>query len=407
MDKEGYKLLHRINHTFSEIVLADGGMEQIAQTLADFCRAQVQVIDMADRVILDVSAGPEELRHEDPAGSVKKKVVVNDETETFVRLAKFEGPVEDIDTLALESAAQTIGFIILKDQVAEEVDRQYHHEFLNELVDGGVTSREDIIPRGAYYGYNLHKPYLPMIMNIDSLDGLFPHRDKKDSHKMLRKTFGVVLKTFFSHSRDSIVWSRKSNIIILYPVPGELLEDGGGFAGPIKKWACRTAANIKEGVEKSIDGITLTVGLGTLYQEAAGISQGYREALDAMETGKTVWGSGRVYHYSDLGIYKVFVKYPDKKDLAAFVEETVGPLMAYDRGSKTNFLGTLEELLDNCGNQKRTAEKLFIHPKTLAYRKGKIEKILGISLDDAGDVLNAHTAVKIRKALGKKYFSKQ
>lgn len=399
MNDEGYKLLHRVNHTFSEIVLSDGGMEQIAQTLADFCRAQVQVIDMTGQIILEVFSTSGEQGHKDPVDSIKKKVVINDETATYVRLAKFDGPLEDIDTLALENAAQSIGFILLKDQVAEEVDRQYRHEFLNDLVDGEITSKEEIIHRGTYYGYNLGKPYLAMVINIDSLEDLFPHRDKRQSYRLLRKAFDVVLKTFFSHSKDSIVWSRKSNIIILYPIPREFPGEVKRPDDRVKQWAYETAAEIKEGVKNSIEGITLTVGLGTFYQDADMIPRSYREALDAMKTGKMVWGNDRVYHYADLGIYKLFVKYPDKRELVAFADEIVGPLIAYDRGSKADFLGTLEELLDNCGNQKLTAKKLFIHPKTLAYRKGKIEEILGISLNDAESVLNIYTAIKIRRVL--------
>ena len=58
---------------------------------------------------------------------------------------------------------------------------------------------------------------------------------------------------------------------------------------------------------------------------------------------------------------------------------------------------SLEELMQNNGSRKETAEKLFLHRNTMAYRVKKIEEILGCSLGDPRTVQELAFLCKMRE----------
>ena len=392
---------YNLSKSFANIVLSDGDVFEIAQVLADYCRADVQVYGLFNEILAE--AKPLALQNQSSLGtpiSISKEVALSREIRAYIKLSKHEQPLKEPDLMALNSAATHIAFVLLKKQEAEEVERSYRHEFLNDLVDGDIPTRDEIVQRGTFYGFNLEKGYILLLFNIDSIDDIFPKRGLKESYTLLRKALTVIFKTYFSTSKEMIVWNRSNNIIILHPLPEDLDEKKSGqFKNKLKTFSYDTAEKIKNIVEENIENISVTIGIGTYYPEITDLCKGYKEAVTAVKTGKLTWGKEGVYHYEDLGIYRIISNYPDKAELKAFVNETLGALIQYDEKNNTHLLITLEEMLNHHGNQKITAAKLFVHPKTLAYRKNRIQDILGISLDHAEHVLNIYMALKIKRVL--------
>lgn len=408
-DAEMIAEAYEINHAFARIVLSEGDVGDIARALAHCCNARVKIIDKYDQVIAvsDDKDGPE------TDDFISKEVIFNDEVTAYVHFIKGQDAVTELDLLALESAVSSVAFIMLKKQNVEEIEQNYRHEFLNDLVDGDLESIEEIIERSSLYELDLTKPYILVLINIESMDEIFPRHNLKDTYKVLRKTFNLTFRTFFSIAKESIVWTRSNNIIVLYPLE-EQLRDEVTAPGENEATATNTdphelltaysrqvAGRIQTVIKDNIENIRITVGLGRFYSEITELSKSYKEALTAVRTGKSVWGNDRIYHYNDLGFYRILEKYPHKKELDSYAKEILAPLLDYDLRHKTQLLKTLEELMANCGNQKATADKLYIHNKTMAYRKKKIQEILGRSLDNAPDLFDISMALKIRLFLGR------
>ena len=75
--------------------------------------------------------------------------------------------------------------------------------------------------------------------------------------------------------------------------------------------------------------------------------------------------------------------------------------MQYDNKRKGEmFLETLEIIL-SVENMKQGAEQLAIHYQTLLFRKQRLEKILGASLDDFSVKMSLLTALHMLKLRGK------
>ncbi len=105
----------------------------------------------------------------------------------------------------------------------------------------------------------------------------------------------------------------------------------------------------------------------------------YRQAVDALLVGGAE-AARSVVHHADIGLFRVAFQMLKDKNCLALAERTIGGLAAYDRGHGNNLLATLERILED-GNLKATAQRLYIHHNTALWRKRRIEKILGMSLD--------------------------
>lgn len=401
---------YRLNNTFTEMVLSGGDIKDIVRVLAEYCLGEVKVYDTYNAVLAYEDAFSECCNDKDSQDKeekdaaiekIREEIIINNEIAAYICISKPEKQINELDRIALKCAANNLAFVLLIRQNAEEVQKNHHNEFLNDLVDGDIESKEEIVERGTLYEIDLSKPYILILINIKSMDEIFPSNNSFETHNLLRKIFKMAFRTFFSTAKDSIVWTRSNNIIVLYPLPEKFLTSKDIPQDDIKSFSYQMADKLKKTIEDTIENVIVTIGLGYYYSDISEISKSYRESLAAVKTGKSVWGHNRIYHYDDLGIYKILEKYPDRTELYGFVKNVLGNLIDYDKKHKTDYLHTLTQLIACNGKQKSAAEFLFIHPKTMAYRKRKIEDITEKSFDNADDFFDFCMALKIMKLLNK------
>ena len=77
----------------------------------------------------------------------------------------------------------------------------------------------------------------------------------------------------------------------------------------------------------------------------------------------------------------------------------LGPLLEADAASGSCLCDTLACYLDFGENSTKTAQSLFIHRNTLAYRLNKIKELLPGDLKDSLFLSELQIALKIRKYL--------
>lgn len=99
----------------------------------------------------------------------------------------------------------------------------------------------------------------------------------------------------------------------------------------------------------------------------------------------------RPLSYGDLGIFKLLTEDISPEGLKALVPEHIYRFMQ----EEPVLFETLVCYLENGKNNRRTAEALFVHPKTIAYRIGRIVQKGGINFEDADEVLQILFATRI------------
>ena len=89
----------------------------------------------------------------------------------------------------------------------------------------------------------------------------------------------------------------------------------------------------------------------------------------------------------------------DNQASVRFVDDVLGPLVAYDVAHGTDLLPTLDAFLRLGCRQRATADALGIHVNSLHYRLQRIQEVGEVDLDDAEVRLNLQLALRSRLVL--------
>lgn len=104
-----------------------------------------------------------------------------------------------------------------------------------------------------------------------------------------------------------------------------------------------------------------------------------------------------ICYFEKLGILQLLVGSDYNKEfICQFIDSKIGKIIRYDQEKNTELLETLEELI-YVDNLKKVAEKLYLHHKTVVFRKQRIEQILDLSIDSFEVKMTLATAIKLHK----------
>lgn len=159
------------------------------------------------------------------------------------------------------------------------------------------------------------------------------------------------------------------------------------YAGDVVALATADSAGVEwlTGLRESP--VVAAVGI-SLPCELAGVTDGYRQAVEAVRL-----AGPEVQSFADLGGSGLLRLLP-AEDARSFAESLLGPLIAHDRVSRGDLLGSVREWLSQHGQWDPAANALGIHRHTLRNRIRKAEELLGRSLDSPG--LRAELWVALR-----------
>ncbi|MDP3446236.1 MAG: PucR family transcriptional regulator ligand-binding domain-containing protein [Ignavibacteria bacterium] len=393
------KKSERIHRDFSEIILSGGGLDEIVDTLSKLTSSMVAIHDK-DNNILAASSNYKSKKDIDLMESKEEKrsITIYERISAHIRLISLDKEFEEIDIISLERARDAVAIVLLKRQAEQEVERRYKNDFLNDVVQGVFRSKESLIERGNFFNVDLSNSYLLFLIEIDKPDRIFSaefEKRKVYAHNILTDLFNVVFNSFFSKEYKSIIWNRDKFIFVLYPFKKENIDNHRS----ITNLSINIANNIKSKVDLHVKEFSITIGVGKFYPDVLDINKSLNEAKEALRIGKIVWGINKVYHYDDVETYNILMRSGSKEELEMFVEQKIGKLIDYDKKRNAELVATLIELLDSNGNINIASKKMFLHPKTVSYRRDRIEKILDISLNNTEEKFSIYMALKIKALL--------
>lgn len=121
------------------------------------------------------------------------------------------------------------------------------------------------------------------------------------------------------------------------------------------------------------------VGIGTTADQIRDIHKSYHNANTAYQLTKTVIPKN-LLDYDELGIYKILADVKEVSIYPAFVKETLGTLIDYDKQNHKEYLKILDEYFRHECSIIETSKALYCHKNTLTYKLHKIRDILGYDI---------------------------
>jgi len=140
------------------------------------------------------------------------------------------------------------------------------------------------------------------------------------------------------------------------------------------------AVNLKAIAARYFSDKTLAIGIAKHYTKLERFAERYVQARNSAIIGNRVSPNLGIYHIVDSVFLPVLHQYVDKESADNLIDSTIGKLIEHDRVTGADLFHTMEMIILNHSFQE-VANVLFIHYKTVLFRKQAIEKILGISIN--------------------------
>ncbi|MFE3449338.1 PucR family transcriptional regulator [Nonomuraea sp. NPDC059194] len=366
-----------------QVVLAGGGLGEVATEVAALLDVAVAAVDGAGRVL--ACAGPPEhvaalRRMAGTAGRtgevVSVPVVAGGHHHGRIVAHSPAGPIRDSDIGILERAATVAALVITRQDAVNAVESKYRADFLRDVLTGRAGSAERIANRSRAFGWDLERPVTVLVAELD------PECDERTAQDRLVASWTSAMRRHdpcgaaagFSHEVVAVV---------------DALVDSS-------KVARDAAAAFADASSVG----TFSTGTSRSCPGADSLPEAYGQALKAARVGRQLHGPGAVAHFDQLGVYRLLSLVNDTAELHAFVRETLGPLAADDDTENADLRRTLQVLLETNLNVAETARRLHFHYNTLRYRIGKLERLLGNFTEDPHLRLNLTLALHVLRMRG-------
>ncbi|GAA4985057.1 helix-turn-helix domain-containing protein [Yinghuangia aomiensis] len=358
------------------LVLAGSGVGQVVETVAEL---------VAGEVVLLLGETPDtaEIRTEEPdfaaaneqatatgraarAGCVDVVPVVagTERLGLLVRRGADSAASAASDTRILERAAMIVALLLLFRRSVAEAEHRQASELVHDLIDGTARDRAALADRAARLGADLAQPHAVVVADAPGAD-----------RSRLASAAGHLAAT-----AGGLAGEVDGHTVLLLPRMAAAAA------------ARRTAAEIGTALGRPV-----TAGAAGPVADAAAPAAAYTEARRCLAALYALGRGGEGAAADELGFVGLLLA--NTKDVPGFVQDALGPLLAYDRARGTELTRTVEAYFAAGRSVARTGETLHIHVNTVAQRLDRITALLGAEWRDAGRELQVRLALHLWRLL--------
>jgi sugar diacid utilization regulator len=264
-------------------------------------------------------------------------------------------------------------------------ERKRKNDLLNDLIRKESPSKEEVFACKRMLGNRVKECCECYLVVMSSYNG----RSRKYWLER-RDVYQPLLDSFVDALEDdrTIAWESLNGLGIL-----RFSEE---TASRGKAQQVKQAEEIMQTILRLDPGFDASIGISGRARSLSELNMCYRQAAVSVQSGKKIWRQRRIFHYHDIGLLQLLPYINDPKQLDNYIERTLDPVLRYDKKKKVKLLPTLESIMLS-DNLKSAAGVLMIHYKTLMVRKQRLERLLGVSLDDIDARISLSIAIKLMK----------
>jgi purine catabolism regulator len=393
-----------ISHQLMQLSVQGAGLQGICERLAQICNKWVIVQD-ADQELRCQAAPSESETQTLPSPLADENLLrkglrritvpiqIRHESVGYLSLIGKDADFDYLERLILGQVTPILALEFARERDRNEVESRYSAEALMDVLQGNYQQTDEILTRARLLGYDLLVPQIVAIFEMGQFDPEYPPGGfQAQWNKRIRDELQRIWPS---------CWVSFEARRVLALLPSEnigVIETE--FEKTISTRMDRVQARLQQQGRIGNGNLpTFTAGFGRVAKDVQHISQSYREAQQALEIGRRLFGEGKIHYFARLGIYRLLFHLYGHQELSDFYQETLGPLSESDSRSNNALIETLECFFKCNGNLSETARTMHLHRNSLLYRLGRIEELLGRSLEDPELRLSLLIALKIRHML--------
>ncbi|MBX7550847.1 GAF domain-containing protein [Streptomyces sp. NPDC004232] len=366
-----------VHDRLAELVLRGGGVRDVAAAVSEVLDGTVEFTEAGAAPAEALEAARAEghaVRH---GRDWIAPVAAGDEVLGALVLRGHPG-LDPVDQRTLERAAMVTSLLLLARRSAAEAEQRVRGELLDDLLDARDRDPRLLRERAARLHADLDATHVVLAARLDG-----PAADADEEAAARRRLWAAA--SHLAATRQGLAAARDGGTVLLLPL---------GAGDSATEVARRTARHLGRTVRQSVTvGASAPVsGLAARPETVAGAYAEGRRCLDAL---RLLGRAGDGAAAEDFGFLGLLLA--GERDVAGFVERTVGPVVAYDERRGTDLLRTVDAYF-SCGmSPARTKDALHVHVNTVAQRLERVSRLLGADWQTPARALEIQLALRLHR----------
>ncbi|MFF3350326.1 helix-turn-helix domain-containing protein [Streptomyces sp. NPDC002779] len=270
-------------------------------------------------------------------------------------------PPDQWTSQLLAKAAKVVALAVLLQRNTSLLAGRTHSDLLHDLLHGEQMSPQQLEARIDRFAADLSRPHVLVVARLEP--------GSSDRAAIWASTYARERAGVASVGEDSIA----------------LLLTGADPAAAGRAVAIQLSA---------ILGHPATVGSAGPVSHARDLPAMYQEAHRCAETLIALDSAGAA-SARELGFLGLMLSH--RPDIAAFVQDTIGPLLDYDVQQGTELARTLEVYFAHGNSPTRAASTLHVHPNTVTRRLERVTGLLGERWQEPKQLLEVQLALRLHR----------
>jgi DNA-binding NarL/FixJ family response regulator len=264
----------------------------------------------------------------------------------------------------------------------EPVPQQERDIFLRDFITGKITNQGECLQKAKSLGIDFTQDFSLFFILIAGSKNQPLWKNPHDMSPVMAK-----LTAKLASETGLIPWQTVHGIgVIDFNIPA---------SDDCKARELAKAIRLKSSIESDFPGITAYLGIADRNSGSRNLTGRFFQARNAAVIGMHIYPDSGfsksvtpgaetpepgVYPFLDSGFLPVLDQYVDERKVDDLIDNTIVKILEYDRKNNADLFRTMEKMII-CNNLQEVAEALFIHYKTVTFRKQSIEKILGMAMN--------------------------
>ena len=419
----------RIYRKFSLSLLEKGGFPEICQVLYDLIESPVVILDYQNnryavgwddesKVIKDKLAdlmNTWDWRYRDDYSAEMENstiswikldgtshevcvcpIIVENEVNGYIVAVERESVQRDLYyEIAIEQAAIMCALRTMITFNTKEVHRRFKSRFTQDLLAWNFRDVASARKQAAYVDWVLRDAYSVLAISIDDLSLHYIENGVDEGYVQdaLERLYNTIAQLDRAQNLGLIIHEQSDNFLILKP------QDSHDSEERVKEQTMEFALMLQEKIHASLGDLTVSIGISRFNRDIKKLAEGQKQATSALKYGRMLTKGSAIWHYDDLGVYRILCEFDKETELKNYYEDTIARLDAYDKEHKAELVKTLIAYFDNDCSLQKAADQLFVHYNTMRYRIERINEVTGLDVLNSNDRLNLQIGLKIGQLL--------
>lgn len=292
--------------------------------------------------------------------------------------------ITEIDMLTVKSATSLIALDMLKRSAVYDMANSHKSSFIEDLLSHEAYKFQRAIKKSEYFNFNKNKEHRIVFIKIT-----VPNSRRNFANEGFYKISNYVVVLLRQLSKRYLykpIYVNKMESII------SICENSGIDATTSEALFKTFIDNFWKQIRQRNLQDFVKIGIGRAYKVPSDLYKSYEEAKQAAFA--SVQGEG-VSYYEHIGVYRLLASESLKQEYQLLYKEFLKKIVEYDEDRDTELVKTLKAYFECNGNLQKVADTLYLHYNTVAYRMGRIKKIINLDLDNADDRFLLQTLLRL------------